>query len=139
MLRRWLPRRLEHGEEATLVEHLDELRSRIIISLIAILSALALSLDGGVMLDKRREIQEVADAAALAAADDIYTNWFLNSTAGLDNSTTSTVTSTTRRPASGCTAPSSRLPDCDSEPTRPGNVAVPPPARRQPRRLVPLG
>ena len=28
MLRRWLPRRLDHGEEATLVEHLDELRSR---------------------------------------------------------------------------------------------------------------
>ena len=31
MLRRWLPRRLDHGEEATLVEHLDELRSRLII------------------------------------------------------------------------------------------------------------
>jgi sec-independent protein translocase protein TatC len=28
-----LPRRLRHGEEATLVEHLDELRSRIIVSL----------------------------------------------------------------------------------------------------------
>jgi sec-independent protein translocase protein TatC len=31
-----LPRRLGHGEEATLVEHLDELRSRIIFSLIAL-------------------------------------------------------------------------------------------------------
>jgi len=30
-----VPRRLEHGEEATLVEHLDELRSRIVISLVA--------------------------------------------------------------------------------------------------------
>lgn len=30
------PRRLRHGEEATLVEHLDELRSRIFISLIAL-------------------------------------------------------------------------------------------------------
>jgi sec-independent protein translocase protein TatC len=31
-----IPRRLGHGEEATLVEHLDELRDRIIISLIAL-------------------------------------------------------------------------------------------------------
>lgn len=30
------PRRLDHGEEATLVEHLDELRSRIFISLISL-------------------------------------------------------------------------------------------------------
>jgi sec-independent protein translocase protein TatC len=30
------PRRLRHGEEATLVEHLDELRSRIIVSLLAL-------------------------------------------------------------------------------------------------------
>ena len=36
MLRRWLPRRLDHGEEATLVEVLDELRSRLIIALVAI-------------------------------------------------------------------------------------------------------
>jgi sec-independent protein translocase protein TatC len=36
VLRRWLPRRLSHGEEATLVEHLDELRSRLIIALVAI-------------------------------------------------------------------------------------------------------
>jgi sec-independent protein translocase protein TatC len=36
VLRRWLPRRLDHGEEATLVEHLDELRSRLIIALFAI-------------------------------------------------------------------------------------------------------
>lgn len=31
-----LPRRLRHGEEASLVEHLDELRSRLIISLLAV-------------------------------------------------------------------------------------------------------
>ena len=35
-----LPRRLQHGEEATLVEHLDELRSRILV----VLGTLALSL-----------------------------------------------------------------------------------------------
>ena len=36
---RWVPRRLRHGEEATLVEHLDELRSRLIVALIAIVPA----------------------------------------------------------------------------------------------------
>jgi len=35
-----LPRRLQHGEEATLVEHLDELRSRILV----VIGAVALSL-----------------------------------------------------------------------------------------------
>ena len=34
-----LPRRLRHGEEATLVEHLDELRARIFVSLGALLVA----------------------------------------------------------------------------------------------------
>ena len=34
--RKLLPRRLGHGEEATLVEHLGELRSRIVISLVAL-------------------------------------------------------------------------------------------------------
>jgi sec-independent protein translocase protein TatC len=33
---RALPRRLRHGEEATLVEHLDELRSRMIVVLVAL-------------------------------------------------------------------------------------------------------
>jgi sec-independent protein translocase protein TatC len=35
-MRRLLPRRLRHGEEATLVEHLGELRTRIVVSLIAL-------------------------------------------------------------------------------------------------------
>ena len=43
MLRRWLPRRLDHGEEATLVEHLDELRSRLIIAIVAIIPLFALT------------------------------------------------------------------------------------------------
>lgn len=43
-MRRWLPRRLSHGEEATLVEHLDELRSRIIICLVAIVPAFLVTL-----------------------------------------------------------------------------------------------
>jgi len=43
MVRRWLPRRLLHGEEATLVEHLDELRSRLIIALLVIVPAFLLA------------------------------------------------------------------------------------------------
>jgi sec-independent protein translocase protein TatC len=43
MLRRLLPRRLRHGEEATLVEHLGELRTRIVVSLLAIVPAFALA------------------------------------------------------------------------------------------------
>ncbi len=42
-MRRWLPRRLSHGEEATLVEHLDELRSRLIISLLFVVPAFVLA------------------------------------------------------------------------------------------------
>jgi sec-independent protein translocase protein TatC len=42
-MRRWLPRRLGHGEEATLVEHLDELRARLIVSLVAIVPAFGIA------------------------------------------------------------------------------------------------
>jgi sec-independent protein translocase protein TatC len=38
-----LPRRLQHGEEATLVEHLDELRSRLIVMLVVVLLALTVT------------------------------------------------------------------------------------------------
>jgi sec-independent protein translocase protein TatC len=38
-----LPRRLRHGEEATLVEHLGELRARLIISLVALTAGFAVA------------------------------------------------------------------------------------------------
>jgi len=38
-----LPRRLQHGEEATLVEHLGELRSRLLISLLTLAPAFAVA------------------------------------------------------------------------------------------------
>jgi sec-independent protein translocase protein TatC len=40
---RALPRRLRHGEEATLVEHLDELRSRLLIALVALFAGGAIA------------------------------------------------------------------------------------------------
>jgi sec-independent protein translocase protein TatC len=43
LIRRLFPRRLEHGEEATLVEHLGELRTRIVIALFAIVPAFGLA------------------------------------------------------------------------------------------------
>ncbi len=38
-----LPRRLQHGEEATLVEHLGELRARLVISLVALVVAFSVT------------------------------------------------------------------------------------------------
>src|SRR5918912_5873 len=38
-----LPRRLAYGEEATLVEHLGELRTRIVVSLLAVAVAFAVT------------------------------------------------------------------------------------------------
>jgi sec-independent protein translocase protein TatC len=38
-----LPRRLEHGESATLVEHLDELRSRMLVCLLALAAGVAIA------------------------------------------------------------------------------------------------
>jgi sec-independent protein translocase protein TatC len=38
-----LPRRLQHGEEATLVEHLDELRSRLVVMLVAVVVTMSVT------------------------------------------------------------------------------------------------
>ena len=49
------------------------------ITMVALLSFVALSLDGGILMDKRRQAQSAADAAALAAANDLFKNWFVTS------------------------------------------------------------
>jgi hypothetical protein len=54
------------------------------ISLVAILGVLALALDGGLMMDNYRGVQSAADAAALAAADDLYNDYATNN--GADTS-----------------------------------------------------
>lgn len=46
------------------------------VCLVGILSAVALSLDGGMLMDKRRQAYCAADSAALAAAGELYKNWW---------------------------------------------------------------
>ena len=48
------------------------------VSLIAILGIAALAIDAGRTLDNKRQLQAAADAAALAAADDLFTNYYAN-------------------------------------------------------------
>ena len=43
MIRRLLPRRLRHGEEVTVVEHLSELRHRVFVALLALVPAFAIA------------------------------------------------------------------------------------------------
>jgi hypothetical protein len=51
-------------------------------ALVGILGVVALAVDGGLMLDKRRQAQASADSVALAAADMLYKNYRTNK--GLD-------------------------------------------------------
>jgi hypothetical protein len=53
------------------------------VCLIGMLAVIALSLDGGLLVNKRRQAQAAADAAALAGASELYKSWFSNK--GLDN------------------------------------------------------
>jgi hypothetical protein len=47
--------------------------------LIALMSMVAIALDGGMLLDRRRSCQAAADSAAMAAAENLYYNWQANS------------------------------------------------------------
>src|SRR5262249_28785131 len=46
------------------------------LSLVALISIVALALDGGTLLAERRQAQATADAAALAAASDLFYNYW---------------------------------------------------------------
>src|SRR5262245_832584 len=45
------------------------------LSLVGVLGMVALTTDGGLLLDQRRRVQTAADAAALAAAEDLFKNY----------------------------------------------------------------
>jgi Flp pilus assembly protein TadG len=49
------------------------------VCLTVLMAALAFALDGGILFSERRHAQSVADAAALAAACDLYNNYWTNS------------------------------------------------------------
>jgi Flp pilus assembly protein TadG len=48
------------------------------VSMLAVLAVLAMVMDGGLLQDKRRSVQAAADAAAMAAASDIWENYAAN-------------------------------------------------------------
>jgi Putative Flp pilus-assembly TadE/G-like len=51
---------------------------QVAICLIVIVGVVALNLDGGRMLEERRRVQSTSDAAATAAAGNLYTNYWTN-------------------------------------------------------------
>ncbi len=52
--------------------------AQVVLSLSALMAMLAVVADGGLLLAERRHAQATADAAALAAASDLYENWYTN-------------------------------------------------------------
>jgi hypothetical protein len=50
----------------------------VVVCLAVIIGIVALGMDGGRMMEERRHDQTAADAAALAAASDLYFNWWQN-------------------------------------------------------------
>jgi Putative Flp pilus-assembly TadE/G-like len=52
------------------------------VCLVAILAVTAIAIDGGMLMEDRRNVQAAADAAALAAANQLYEGWSANK--GLD-------------------------------------------------------
>ncbi|HET6879334.1 MAG TPA: pilus assembly protein TadG-related protein [Pirellulales bacterium] len=69
------------------------------VCLIAIVGVVALAIDGGVLFDKRRSVQAAADAAALAAADDLFKNY--NTNQGVDKNGTAKASALSTAKANG--------------------------------------
>jgi hypothetical protein len=67
--------------------------------LIMLVSMVAIALDGGMLLDRRRSCQAAADAAAMAAVEDLYYNWEAN--AGTDPKDTAQAAALSNASANG--------------------------------------
>ena len=59
--------------------------AQVALSLSALMAMLAVVADGGLLLVERRHAQATADAAALAAASDLYVNWSNDNPSGTDS------------------------------------------------------
>src|SRR5580704_13248954 len=69
--------------------------------MIAMFSVVAIALDGGLLFENRRRVQSAADAAALAATDDLFSNFGTNS--GSDPSGTAKASALATASANGYT------------------------------------
>jgi uncharacterized membrane protein len=69
------------------------------VSMLAVLGVLATVMDGGLIQDRRRSVQAAADAAAMAAASDLWENYSVNG--GTDPSHTARQSALTTAAANG--------------------------------------
>jgi len=69
------------------------------VCLVAIMSIMALAIDGGLLLDRRRDVQAAADSAALAAACQLWSDWATNQ--GVDRNGKATATAFLTASANG--------------------------------------
>jgi len=69
------------------------------VCLVALMGVAAIAIDGGVLVDQRRRVQAAADAAALAAADDLYYSYQTGH--GLDGSGTAATSALSTAAANG--------------------------------------
>ena len=71
----------------------------LLVSISVIVALLAITLDGGRLLDQRRTVQQAADLAALAAAADLYSRYDVNN--GLDPAGTAAAAATSIAQSNG--------------------------------------
>jgi len=67
------------------------------VSLVTLLACVSLSVDGGMLQDKRRHVQAASDAAAMAAAGDLYYNWAIEKGADVNGTARALALETAKR------------------------------------------
>ena len=80
--------------------------AQVALSMGVLMAVLALVTDGGILLVERRHAQATADAAALAAASDLYAKWYTNS--GVDSGGTANASALAVASANGYTNDNTR-------------------------------